>query len=100
MIPDGCLDEAQALVVVACGESPTAFVQNDLWAWMEQVCMDPVVRSKPALALLRLLLETDLSFAQISALLLWKCVTRSHECANRPSREAVTVTIIPALGTQ
>lgn len=69
----------------------------DLWAWMEHVCGDPIVRSKPSLALLRLLLEADLSFAQISALLLWKCVTRSHESANRLSREAVTTTIFPLL---
>lgn len=27
-IPHGHLDEVQALVVVACGESPTAFVHN------------------------------------------------------------------------
>lgn len=62
--------------------------------------MDQIVGSKPSLALLRLLLEADLSFAQISALPLWKCVARSHEFANRLSRGAVTTTLIPALVTQ
>lgn len=62
--------------------------------------MGPIVGSKLSLALLRLLLEADLSFAQISALPLWKRVARSYEFANRLSREAVTPTSIPALVTQ
>lgn len=37
---------------------------TDLWAGMEHVCMDPIVGSKPSLALLRLLLEADLSFTR------------------------------------
>lgn len=70
-VPDGHLDEAQALVVVACGESPTAFVCNRPLG-MDGACLHgsncrikALISSAQALVGSRSFICTDLCFSAV-----------------------------------
>ena len=70
-IPDGHLDEVQALVVVACGESPAAFVHNRPLG-VEGVCLygsncriKALISSAQAFVGIRSFICTDLCFTTV-----------------------------------